>query len=155
MDVGAQLILARLALPVGHIRRQFVSFGVGVVAVVTLLASLLPSRGLDSTDVVGYALLHLLSYTCLGFCFFHVISLNLSSLRVRMLREYFRHHPHPLADEALMARYHVDEMLNARLGRLLSGHQIIVSADRFYSRRGIVTFIARLFEWLRALLLRS
>jgi len=89
-----------------------------------------------------------------GFCFFNVINLNISSLRIRMLKEYYRQHPTPLSAVELMARYPVDQMLEARLVRLASGGQIAEMNGRFFSRPGAVTAIGCIFSGLRRLLLR-
>jgi len=152
-DVAMQVILARLPLTVGHLRRQFISFGAGLVVVLAVLWLLLRSLPLGPLDRVGYSVLHLGSYAFGGFCFFNVINLNISSLRIRMLKAYLQQHPRPLADEVLMATCSAAGMLDSRLQRLLDGGQITRSGDRFHPRPGFVTFIGGLFAHLRRLLL--
>ena len=100
-------------------------------------------------------MLYVITYACLGFCFFNMINANVSSLRVRLLKEYLSHDPAPLSDAEIFRRYPVRQILEARLARLESGRQIYVSAGRYYVRRGIVTFIGRFFAVLRRLLLRA
>jgi hypothetical protein len=153
VNIGAQLVLSRLPLAVGNVRRQFVSFGCGLLVATGGLLALLFQAGVGGADFAGYLALHTGSYACLGFCFFNVINMNISSLRIRMLKEYLRQHPLPLPDEALVGKYPVRDMLDARLDRLERGRQISHSGGRFFWRRGTVTVIAHFFAGLRRFLL--
>ncbi|MDZ4799038.1 MAG: hypothetical protein SGI92_12805 [Bryobacteraceae bacterium] len=153
MDMLAHAVLAR-AFPGGaHVRIQFVSFGFGMAVVITVLAYLLWQYPFSPTDRVGYLLLHIMVYTCLGFGLFNVINANVSSLRVRMLKEYRAADPEPLSDAAMFARYPAAEILAARLTRLSAGGQIYARDDRYFPRKGGVALIARFFSILRRLLL--
>ena len=153
VNAAAQLLLGRLPLGFGHVRRQFLSFGLGLLATAAALTLLLPRAGLGPWDRAGSLALHGLSYAFLGFLFFNVINLNISSLRIRMLKEFLRQHPRPLADEALLEKYHVGAMLDARLERLASGRQIELRDGRYHARRGAVVRIGHFFAGLRAFLL--
>jgi hypothetical protein len=152
-NVASQMTLSRLPLRLGHVRRQFISFGVGFAATTAGLIALLVSQPLPAPDVVGYMGFDLLSYVFLGFCFFHVINLNISSLRIRILKEYLRHAPAPLPDRVLLDRYNVRDMLDARLERLQSGNQIYLSGARYFAKAGGVSFIGGIFALLRRLLI--
>jgi hypothetical protein len=152
IDVLAQLVQSRLPHPAGHVRKQFISFGVGfAVSSGVLLRSLL-NLPLGSLDASGLFVLHTLTYAFLGFCFFNLINLNVSSMRIRMVMEIHRQHPRPVTDSALRARYAVLEVLDARLLRLESGRQLDRRGDRLYLRRGAVLHIAHFFSGLRSLL---
>ncbi len=147
------MALSRLSLALGHVRRQFVSFGIGFAATAIGLLALLCRHRFSEVDCVGYFGLYLLSYLFLGFSFFHLINLNVSSLRIRILKEYLRHAPGALPDQVLLDRYNVSDMLDARLERLQSGNQIFFSNGRYFARSGGVQVIGGLFTFLRRLLL--
>jgi hypothetical protein len=152
VDVAAQALLCRMRLSIGHVRRQFVSFGLGLAAAGLALCCLLRAAELGFADIAGYGALAILTYGLLGFCFFNVINLNVSSLRIRMIREIHRHRPQAVPTEKLVALYGVSEMLDSRLARLEVGRQLHLSSGRYYVRRGTVLLIAHLFSALRALL---
>jgi hypothetical protein len=152
VDILAQALLCRLPLSIGHVRRQFVSFGLGLAAAALALFILLRPAGLGLKDNAGYGALVVLAYLFLGFCFFNVINLNVSSLRIRMIRELHRHHPQAVSTERLTALYGVSEMLDARLVRLEQGRQLYHSSGRYFLRRGAVLAIAHFFSGLRGLL---
>jgi len=154
-DALLQIVLARVVPGGAHLRTQFLSFGFGLVITVLVLAGLLWQYPFARGDRAGYLLLHVIVYVCFGFCFFNMINANVSSLRVRMLKEYLSHDPKPLPDAIIFQRYPAREILQARIARLRSGRQIYLSAGRYYVRRGIVILIGRFFAALRRLLLRA
>ncbi len=148
-------ILARVFPGGAHVRIQFASFGIGITVVVVVLMALLWQFPFSPVDRIGYLLLHTMVYTCLGFGLFNVINANVSSLRVRMLKEYLSVDPAPLSDAAMFARYPASEILAARLARLSAGEQIHFKDGRYYPREGGVALIGRFFAALRWLLLRK
>jgi hypothetical protein len=151
----AQLALGRLPLPIGQVRRQFISFGFGIAATVGLLVAQAHQGRPSGMDLWGDFLLGTGTYVCLGFCLFNLINANLSSLRVRMLREYLRVSPTPLSDAHLTALYPAGLILDSRLERLGAGGQIIEVGGRYQARDGAVVKIATFFAALRRLLLRD
>lgn len=155
VDILAHAVLARIFPGGAHVRIQFVSFGLGMAVVAAVLIPLLWQYPFASMDRIGYLLLHTMIYTCLGFGLFNVINANVSSLRVRMLKEYMSADPAPLSDAAMFARYPAGEILAARLARLLAGEQICVKDGRYYPREGGVALIGQFFAVLRRLLLRT
>lgn len=154
-DAFIHIVLARVVPGNAHLRTQFLSFGFGMAITTLILVELLWQYPFAPADRMGYLVLHALTYAFLGFCFFNMISANISSLRVRLLKEYLAHDPDPLPDAAIFRRYPAREILEARLARLESGRQIYVSAGRYHVRQGTVTFIGQFFAALRRFLLRA
>jgi hypothetical protein len=155
LDALLQMILVRIVAGDAHVRLQFVAFGTGMILTATLLAGMLWQVALPMADRVGYLALHCAAYACLGFGLFNVINANVSSLRVRMLKEYLANDPVPLPDEAVYRRYPAREILEARLGRLERGGQIEARGGRLYLRGGAVVRIGHFFAALQRLLLRA
>ncbi len=154
-DVILQAALTRIVSRPPHIRLQFVSFAAGGFLALGLLVFLLSGVPATGADKSGYLVLYLLIYACFGFCFFNVISANVSSLRLRMLKELLALDPQPMADAVLRKRYSAQEMVLSRLARLEGGGQIECRSDRYYLRKSGVSLIGRFFAGLRQLLLKS
>lgn len=154
-DVAVHLVLARMLPGGAHVRIQFVAFGAGMAATVALLATALWGHPFAPSDRAGYLCMNAFVFACLGFGLFNVINANVSSLRVRMLREYLAADPEPLPDEALYARYPAAEILSSRLARLEAGGQVHSARGRYHAQAGGVALIGRLFGLLRRLLLRK
>ena len=154
-NIVLQAALSRLVIGAGHIRLQFLSFGAGAFLTVIILAAMLFRWPFTAADRAGYLALHILIYACFGFCFFNVISANLSSLRIRILKEMLEQDPVPMGNAALSARYSAHEMLLSRLVRLQSGGQIEARAGRYYLRKSGISLIGKFFGALRRLLLKA
>lgn len=146
-------LLARTRLKIGPVRLQFVCFALGAVLVAAVLGNMLSALPMRATDKACYLVLHLSIYVCVGFCFFNVISANVSSLRVRILRELLAQNPRPIDTSALQFRYPEREILFARLGRLEAAGHVLRRADRYYLRKRSILHIADFFAALRRLLL--
>lgn len=154
-NVLCQVVVSRLPLALGPVRRQFASFGGGGLVTLLGLGFVLPGSGLGLADAAGYFLLHSLGYAFAGFIFFNVINMNVSSLRVRILKEYLQVDPAPLAESVLREKYSARGMLAARLERLHAGHQLTRRNGRYYLQPGGVLVIAHIFAFLKRLLLRQ
>ncbi len=154
-DVAVHLVLARLLPGGAHVRIQFIAFGVGMALTIALLAAVLWSVPFTAADQAGYLCLNAMIFACLGFGLFNVINANVSSLRVRMLKEYLAADPEPLSDEAMFARYPAAEILASRLARLEAGGQVHTTRGRYHAHAGGVALIGRFFGLLRRLLLRK
>lgn len=152
-DVVLQAVLSRFVSGEANLRVQFISLGAGLLLTALLLYFLHSGSRLVPMDNIGYALVHLLTYACFGFIFFNMISANISSLRVRMLKEYLARGPAPLADAELYAKYPAADMVSARLARLEAGGQILARDGRYYLRGRGVAMIGAFFAGLRSLLL--
>lgn len=152
-DVVLQAVLSRFAFSEANLRAQFMSFGAGTLVTIAVLLALLSGSRFAPVDKISYGLLHVLAYATFGLIFFNMINANISSLRVRMLKEYLARGPAPLADAELYAKYPAADMVSARLARLEAGGQILVRDGRYYLKGGGVAMIGALFAGLRSLLL--
>jgi len=152
IDVVTHLILSRLPFPSGSVHKQFVSFAIGFASTIAMLLLTLLPIAIDPLDIAAYLLLQMLIYAFFAFWLFNLLNLNVSSLRIRIIKELYRQHPKPVPDAVLRAIYGMSEILDARLLRLERGKQLYRSHDRYFLRRGLVLHIAHFFSSLRSLL---
>ncbi len=155
VDVLGQIVLSRLPLSVGHVRRQFIAFGLGLATVVLLSLELLPDRGAGWLEEAAGLAVAGMTYAFFGFVFFNALNANLSSLRVRLLKELKAREPEGLPAAILLERYGAEEILTARIGRLAAGGQLVQRGDRYFFQPKGVAVIGRFFAGLRKLLLGS
>lgn len=94
----------------------------------------------------------LMTYAALAFGFWAFLNLNLTSLRIRLLREAL-HQPVGMPLEEILRRYSSDETLARRLERLKKNGQLAHSSGRWYLNRSSFLIIARILEGTRALLI--
>ncbi len=152
-DVISHAILSRIIGSRSHLRIQFFSFGIGALVSGILLILILGFMQLGVADRLGYFMLHMIVYATFGFVFFNMVNANISSLRVRILKEYLVRDPTPIPLSELYRIYSAAEMLSSRLVRLETGKQIECRNGRCYlMKRGIV-WIGKFFSGMRLLLL--
>jgi hypothetical protein len=81
------------------------------------------SGGLTVADQVGYALAVALAFLTITFCFWAFINLNVTALRIRVLREIWLSPGHSLPAADLEGRYNVGAIFDVRVRRLADlGH---------------------------------
>ena len=153
-DFALQVVLARV-LTLGPRRLQLACFSGGALVTLLALGAMLAGAPLRASDKAGYLALHLLIYACFGFCLFNVISANVSSLRVRILKEMLRRHPAPMDPAVLAASYSARDILLTRLSRLQQGGQVEARGGRYFLRRRGILLIGSPFAALRRFLLKS
>jgi hypothetical protein len=153
VDVTGQIALSRLPLSFGHVRRQFLAFGLGLGAVVLMTLLVRPHRGAGLVEEASGLVMSSLTYAFFAFVFFNALNANLSSLRVRLLKELHAREPEGLPAPILLKRYGAEEILSARIDRLAAGGQLVQRGDRFFFQPKGVAVIGRFFAGLRHLLL--
>jgi hypothetical protein len=154
-NVLGHVAISRLPLPRGPVRRQFVSFAIGLAIVIYLSFVRRPIPDAGPAQAIPGILLSCLSYSFYGFVFFNALNANVSSLRVRLIRELAHAGPDGIATHELRTRYGREHILQVRLERLLTGGQLYLRDGRYHLKRGGVWWIGRLFALLRQVLLRT
>jgi hypothetical protein len=149
-------VLAQIT--VAHFARERISWSI-VAGIFCGLAATLAMIGFGLGEIhnadYGFAdtwLLEIATYAALSLCFWAFLNLNITSLRIRMLREIYRAGGN-LAIADIVDRYAPSERLQRRLSRLESGGQIKHENGRWLLGSWQVLFIARCIEALRTLVL--
>lgn len=98
-------------------------------------------------DVSVGDLVSLMTYLALSFCFWAFLNLNITSLRIRLIRELL-HEPNGLSNDVVLERYSPVELIKRRIIRLEQSGQI-----KIYQQKWIVHSRALLiFVWVSAFL---
>lgn len=146
------LILARARWgrpPYGPLIAGFFA-GFAVTLVLTLLAAL--RGGSRGADLVALTALEVLTYSALGWCYFHFVNLGVASLRIRVLEE-IAEAGGSLSASDLGLLYDDVVMAENRIRRLHAGGHIVLRDDRFHNGRAFFRAIARTFVVLRWLII--
>jgi hypothetical protein len=154
-DVILHVMVMRLGTGDAPLRTQFLSVGCGALVTASVLIGFLWTSGFGALDRIAYFVLHLSIYMCFAFWLFNAISASVSSLRLRLMREFLRSSPVPLNSAALYHAYPAEELVAARIARLVSGRQIMEVDGRFYFRVSAVVFLSRCFSVLHLILMSS
>jgi len=99
-------------------------------------------------NILAGELLNILTYVGLAFGYFNFVNCNVTSLRIRLLRELLEHHPQGLDQKEILNKYGADEVLSVRLNRLTKNGYLVLRGERYYIGRPGILAIARVFDVL-------
>lgn len=95
----------------------------------------------------------LITYSALGYCYFHFINLGETARRIRIVRELSEAGPGGLSRQEILARYNAAAMLQARFARLLNNSQVVEKEGRFYVGKPAVLYMAEAISLMKLILL--
>ena len=151
--VVVHLILVRILGTRGVLAPFPVAFLVGGLLGGVLNTVALQTLQKGPADAVALSLLNGLAYLALGFVYFNLVNMNLTSLRIRLLRELLERQATGLGLDELMEEYGPEEILTLRLERLTRSGHLLRRGDRYYTGRGGIVLIAIFFDFLKWLVL--
>ena len=140
--------MARAAIGGGKNLAASIMAGVAAGLALTLLLSVQADANVGS----GLVLVNLITSLSLGFCYWAFLNLNITSLRIRILREMLERESQTITHEHLRGEYGEDEMLQRRLRRLVEAAQIRYKDGRYTVQSSALLVLAGLLRWLRKIL---
>lgn len=139
----------------GFIARAALGLLGGAVATGAMSIIGLAGQPVSPLDAGLLALLGIVTYLALGFGYFNFVNLNVTSLRIRLLRELLDRHPEGLVRDEIVRHYGAQTVLRLRLERLIGAGHVVCREDRYYTGRRGVLFIAHFFTLLRRIVIPS
>ncbi len=135
-NVMLQIALSRYVFCSSLLKATLTSFSIGLGALLLLegfffgvIKSMVPLA-----DMFGYAMLHMLTYISLGYCYVHFVNLGETARRIRLMRELYEA-PGGLSREQILSKYNAAVILENRIGRLLTNEQIRREGGRYFIQR--------------------
>jgi hypothetical protein len=101
---------------------------------------------------LGILMANILTYTALGYCYFHFINLGETARRVRILREICEAGG-ALSLEEILSRYNGKMILQYRMARLLNNAQVIEHNGRYIIGNPIMLFITKIIVALKLMVI--
>lgn len=130
----------------------FLGFAVGAVAVVWLSTWALTALGLNSADWGALFLFSLASYVILSYGYYNFVTLNVTSLRIRLLQEILAC-PGGLPVAEVWRSYGVEEIVRRRIARMTRTGHFVEKEGRFYLGKRSILLIARIIDTMRYLII--
>lgn len=144
INVSSQVLISRYVDKLGLLKSIFVGFAMGAVTLLTI--------ELYSLDYVPSVVVNILTYSALGYCYFHFVNLGETARRIRLVRE-LAGSENGLSEEEILQRYNAEEIVTRRLGRLIKNGQIICKNNRYYIGKPLMLFISKLIVSMKILIL--
>lgn len=95
---------------------------------------------------------NVITYSALGYCYFHFINWGETSRRIRILRELYES-DNGLTFAEILERYNAKEIIQVRFLRLLANGQIIIKDGSLFIGKKTVLLIAKIVVFLKLLIL--
>jgi hypothetical protein len=126
----------------------FGGLGVGLVIIVAVALDSLRYAAIDPLDAL---VCQIGTYLALSFCFWNFLNLNVSSHRIRLLRDLLQCGRTAVVAD-LLASYPDAERLQRRLVRLTNGGQIELVDGNWQLRSSLILSVARCIDLIRAIM---
>jgi hypothetical protein len=118
-----------------------------IVVILSALALDLPRM-----DLIGVVLVNAGATVSLSFCYFTFFNLNYTSLRIRLLREFFARE-NGLELSEILSKYNANEILKARLERLTKADELYFDGQLYrLGSRSNFGFIGCILNWFKRIL---
>ena len=98
------------------------------------------------------ACVNIFTYLSFSFCYWAFLNLNITSLRIRLMRELLNH-PNGLNSEQLLQKYSADELVSRRILRLERSGQIIQSEGKWTLCSRKLILLASILYFIRKLVI--
>ena len=146
INVSCQLISLKLLLKGKLLKSVFLGFLAGLLTIIILCSTI-------KHDFLGILLANLLTYTCLGYCYFHFINLGETARRIRLMRELLDGGNNGLTQDEILKRYNAKIIVEVRLKRLLNNQQINCCENKYFIGNPAMLFMASVIIFMKRLLL--
>ncbi|MDP2168184.1 MAG: hypothetical protein Q8J64_07630 [Thermodesulfovibrionales bacterium] len=150
-NVLIQVLSARHIRGLGLLKSIFLGFGAGLLCLLLLEGYAYFIRPRVSADFISAAVADAVTYSALGYGYFHFINLGVTARRIRLLIEV--KDSSGLTLEELLSRYNAKEMVSNRLGRLLGSGQVALKDGRYFIGKPVMLLAANAMTALKLLVL--
>ena len=151
-NVVVQAAGFRFCSKLSLLKSIMLGFAAGVVMVCAIEAHSALNHPRLPYDESGIFLMNLLTYSALGYCYFHFVNLGETARRVRILREVYDS-PNGLKIEEILARYNAKSIIQYRMDRLLNNGQVIVDNGRYIIGNPSMLLFSRILLFLKFILI--
>jgi len=141
-NVISQVCYCRYKGAASLLRSTFFGFAGGMVIMLGIEFSYAAQFMPVLAKIVSNISLSLITYTALGYCYFHFINLGETARRIRLLRELKKTSNGLTLDDILRA-YNAKEIIENRLSRLLKSGQIIEKNNKYYIGKPVMLLMSR------------
>ena len=148
IHVVIQVLGSRYVKRFSLLQSIVVGFFAGLFGIIALDVGIFSLK----TDVF-LLLLNILTYSALGYCYFHFINLGETARRIRIIREIYDAGEEGLSQQSILERYNARQIVDLRLQRLLSKGQIIEREGRYYIGTPVVLLMAQTLAFLKRVII--
>ena len=152
INVLFQVLGVRYIANIGLLKSIFLGFAVGLFSVITLEAYGFFTMSKSEQDFIAIIIVNLVTYSALGYCYFHFLNLGETARRIRIVRELYDSEG-GLSLDGILARYSALDIVQKRVERLLNNRQIIEKDGRYYIGNPVMLMMAKIIVAMKLIFL--
>jgi len=145
LDIATHVILSRLTYGGKQITYLLVAIACGLLA--TFVLSILSLSSCPPVSML-YLLCNMMTYLGLAWCYFHLVNVNLTALRLRLMREILNSNT-GLSMRDILSGYSAQAVIDQRIQMLVQEKHLILRDGRFYLGRIFFLVVFEVFEILK------
>ena len=154
VNILTQVGLLRCLSKMGLLKSIFLGFFAGIFSLLALEFYIFSVYPGPLQDFIADVLVSFMTYSALGYCYFHFINLGETARRVRIVRELLDAKEGISLDE-ILKRYNAEEIINRRLVRLVEANQVVFKDNKYFINGVIVLLMAKILSFFKLLLLNK
>lgn len=152
INVSFQVVSFRYISNLSLLKSVFLGFTVGLLCIFLLEFYALFTLSISPKDFIYSLIVNFMTYSSLGYCYFHFINLGETARRVRIVKELFDSQE-GLAMSEILERYNAKDIVEIRIKRLVNNGQIVYKKDRYYIGMPIMLLMAKIIVTMKLILL--
>ena len=143
VNVMCQVCCCRYIRGFSLLKSIFVGFALGILSLLFLEFYCFKQLSLSLSGNVCSILVSAVTYSALGYGYFHFVNLGETARRIRILRELYDS-KEGLSMGEILERYNAKDIIEKRIYRLINSGQIIYKNGRYYIGSPVMLVIARI-----------
>ena len=152
INVLFQVLGFRYITNIGLLKSIFLGFAAGLFSVITLETYVFFTMSKAAQDFIAIIVVNLMTYSALGYCYFHFLNLGETARRIRIVRELYDSEG-GLSISGILERYSARDIVQKRIERLLNNRQIIEKNGRYYIGNPVMLMMANIMVAMKLIFL--
>lgn len=152
LNVLFQVLGYRYVIRSSLLKSLFLGFFFGFIVLILLEFYAFFVGENSGEDCFYIAMVNVIAYSALAYCYFHFVNLGETARRIRIVRELYKS-KNGLSMKELLAIYNARKMVEMRISRLLNSGQIICKNNRYYVGKPVILFIAKIIIMMKIIIL--
>ncbi len=148
VNVVCQVCCCRYITGFSVLKSIFVGFTAGMFSLLIVELYCFKQLSLSLPGNAPSTFVNIVTYSALGYGYFHFINLGETARRIRILRELYDS-KEGLAMSEILERYSAKEIIEKRMNRLINNGQIICKNDRYYVGNPMMLLIAKIIVTMK------
>ena len=148
----SQVLLCRYVRGLGLLRSIFWGLGLGFIVVISIVAANHFATAGSISYLIGQLCVCVITYGALSYSYFNFVNLGETARRIRILRELYDSEEGLSMDE-ILSRYNSNDIIEKRIGRLLSNGQIVSEASKYFAGNSTMLLINKAMILMKLVIL--